>query len=215
MIAYIIFFGILIFTIIIHELGHLIMALICGIKVEAFSIGFGKILIHKKIKNIDFRLSLIPFGGYCKLYGETGQEIDGFLNQRYIKKFLVLIAGVIINFITACICYYINYGNILYGLQIDLLFYKFALAKDLSGQLFVLTMCKANWILLQLSLLNIGCAIFNLLPVPALDGGHICFIWLQSLWKEKFIEYYDKMNKISFRFLMIFQIILIYIYWVI
>lgn len=214
MIAYLVFFGLLIVSIIVHELGHLIMALICGIKVEAFSIGFGKVLLKKKIKNIEFRLSLVPFGGYCQLYGEKSTDIGGFLTQRYIKKFLVLIAGVAVNFAIACLCYYINYKDILYGINLDLLFYKFALLRDVQSQLILLACSNANWILFQLSLLNLGCAIFNILPIPALDGGHIVFVWLEKIWKEKFSLYYAIMNTISFKILMFLQIILIYFYWV-
>lgn len=214
-ITYLIFFGLLIFTIIAHELGHMIMALILGIKIEAFSIGFGKILFRKKFKGIEFRLSLCPIGGYCQLHGETDNEIDGFLSQRYYKKFLVLIAGVFVNFLIACLCYYFNYKDILFGIKIDLLLYKFAFLKDIHNQLNLLDISNANWILLQLSMLNIGCAIFNLLPLPALDGGHICYMWLQKVWRKNFVKYYTIMNDISFKLLILVQIILIYIYWVI
>ena len=47
----------LFFLILFHEFGHFIAAKIFGVKVEAFSIGFGPVLLHKKIKGTDFRLS--------------------------------------------------------------------------------------------------------------------------------------------------------------
>ena len=53
--------------VLIHETGHLIAARICGVKVEAFSVGMGPILLHKTIKNTDYRLSLIPLVGYCEM----------------------------------------------------------------------------------------------------------------------------------------------------
>ena len=56
--------------VLIHETGHLIAARICGVKVEAFSVGMGPILLHKTIKDTDYRLSLIPLGGYCEMKGE-------------------------------------------------------------------------------------------------------------------------------------------------
>ena len=46
----------LFFLILFHEFGHFIAAKIFGVKVEAFSIGFGPVLLHKKIKGTDFRL---------------------------------------------------------------------------------------------------------------------------------------------------------------
>jgi membrane-associated protease RseP (regulator of RpoE activity) len=208
-----ILFILLIFSIMMHETGHLIMALLCKIPVEIFSIGFGKVLLKKKIKGIEFRLSLIPFGGYCQLYGETKKDLNGFLNQRYSKKFLVLVAGVTVNFIIACLCYYFNYKDIFYGLKFDLLFYKFALLKDIQHQIVLITFNNTNLILSQLSLINIGCAIFNLLPIPALDGGHLVYIWLEKVWKEKFSIYYERMNKISFYLLIYLQIVFIYFYW--
>mgnify|MGYP003457787115 FL=1 len=59
--------GLIVFV---HELGHFIAARICGVKVESFSIGMGPVLVHKTIGETDYRLSLLPFGGYCGMKGE-------------------------------------------------------------------------------------------------------------------------------------------------
>ncbi len=59
--------GIIVFV---HELGHFIAARRCGVEVETFSIGMGPVLLHKKVGNTDYRLSLIPLGGYCGMKGE-------------------------------------------------------------------------------------------------------------------------------------------------
>ena len=56
-----------------HELAHMIVALLCGVKVKAFVIGFGKPFIHKKIWGIDFGIAVIPLGGYCRLEGEKSK----------------------------------------------------------------------------------------------------------------------------------------------
>ena len=58
------------FLIFFHELGHFIAAKLFGVCVESFSIGFGPVLFHKTIKGTDYRISLIPLGGYCGLKGE-------------------------------------------------------------------------------------------------------------------------------------------------
>lgn len=55
--------------IIIHELGHLIVARAVGVGVERFSLFFGPAIVCKKIKGIDFRLGTIPLGGYVRLAG--------------------------------------------------------------------------------------------------------------------------------------------------
>ena len=60
--------GVIVFL---HEGGHFLAAILCGVKVEAFSIGMGPVLLHKKIKNIDWRISLLPLGGYCSMKGEN------------------------------------------------------------------------------------------------------------------------------------------------
>lgn len=59
--------GLIIFV---HELGHFIAARLCGVTVESFSIGMGPVILHKKIKETDYRISLLPFGGYCGMKGE-------------------------------------------------------------------------------------------------------------------------------------------------
>lgn len=57
-------------VIIIHELGHFVAAKVSGIQVEAFSVGWGKVLFRKYYKGTEYRLSLLPIGGYCKMKGE-------------------------------------------------------------------------------------------------------------------------------------------------
>ena len=70
-------------AILVHEAGHMITALLCGVKVEAFSIGFGKPIWHKIIKGIDFRITPLLLGGYTKLKGEENKDPDGFLYITY------------------------------------------------------------------------------------------------------------------------------------
>src|ERR1700753_3370806 len=56
--------------VLIHELGHFAVAKWCGVRVEAFSIGFGPRLFGFRIGDTDYRLSLLPLGGYVKMSGE-------------------------------------------------------------------------------------------------------------------------------------------------
>ncbi|MDR0313862.1 MAG: site-2 protease family protein, partial [Treponema sp.] len=60
--------GIVVFV---HELGHFIAARLVGIDVEAFSIGWGKPILKKKIGAVEYRLGMFPIGGYCKMKGEN------------------------------------------------------------------------------------------------------------------------------------------------
>ena len=54
-------------AILIHEFGHFIVALKLGLRVEAFSIGFGTALWKKKINGVEYRISAIPLGGYVSI----------------------------------------------------------------------------------------------------------------------------------------------------
>jgi len=54
----------------VHELGHFVAARISGIDVDAFSLGWGKPIFKRKFKTTEFRISIFPIGGYCKMKGE-------------------------------------------------------------------------------------------------------------------------------------------------
>ena len=108
----------LFFLILFHEFGHFIAARLFGVKVESFSIGFGPILFHRTIKGTDYRLSLIPLGGYCGMKGENDfreamdkglKEINGEPDSLYgvhpIKRAAIGFAGPFFNFIFAFFCF--------------------------------------------------------------------------------------------------------------
>lgn len=92
--------------IVIHEFGHFIVAKLFGIRVDVFSIGFGKRLIGFKKGDTDYRISLIPLGGYVKMAGEnldeqrTGASYE-FMSKPRWQRLLVAIAGPAMNVLTA------------------------------------------------------------------------------------------------------------------
>jgi regulator of sigma E protease len=57
--------------VLVHEFGHFAVAKLCGVRVEVFSIGFGKRLFGFRHGDTDYRLSLLPLGGYVKMSGES------------------------------------------------------------------------------------------------------------------------------------------------
>jgi regulator of sigma E protease len=63
--------------VIVHEFGHFAVAKLCGVRVEAFSVGFGPRLIGFKYGETDYKLCLLPLGGFVKMTGETGDQITG------------------------------------------------------------------------------------------------------------------------------------------
>jgi len=103
--------GLLIF---IHELGHFLVAKKIGVRVHAFSLGFGPPIISKQIGETNYRLSLIPLGGYVKLAGEqreesnTGEEWE-FMSKKPWQRAAVLVAGVSCNTLLAFVAFIIAF----------------------------------------------------------------------------------------------------------
>ncbi len=97
--------GVLIFV---HELGHFLVAKYFGVGVEVFSLGFGKRVAGFRRGDTDYRLSLLPLGGYVKMVGEnpdedlTGAENE-YLGKPKWQRFLVLLAGPVMNIALAFI----------------------------------------------------------------------------------------------------------------
>lgn len=72
-------------VIFIHELGHYAAARICRVNVEILSFGFGRPVFSHMGKNTEFRISLIPFGGYCRLGGSEDLTVALSKNDKKIK----------------------------------------------------------------------------------------------------------------------------------
>jgi regulator of sigma E protease len=96
------------FMILIHEFGHYAVAKWLGVRVEVFSIGFGKRLIGFRRGETDYRIAAIPLGGYVKMSGENpmDERTDDpreFLNHSRWHRFLIAIAGPAMNIILAIV----------------------------------------------------------------------------------------------------------------
>lgn len=101
------------FLIFVHELGHFTIARICGVKVEVFSIGFGKKICFFKLFGTQFALSLIPLGGYVKLRGMDKEESgtnetanDSYAQKSPFQKLWILFGGAFFNFLFAILVYF-------------------------------------------------------------------------------------------------------------
>jgi regulator of sigma E protease len=100
-IIFVVILGILVFV---HELGHFIMAKRAGMKVEEFGFGFPPRMVGIKRGETIYSLNWIPIGGFVKIAGEDGGEVQNpqsFANKGFLDRFLVLIAGVTMNVILA------------------------------------------------------------------------------------------------------------------
>lgn len=96
----------------VHELGHFTAARFFGVKVEVFSIGFGKRLFTKKIGETQWSLSAIPLGGYVKMKGQddtnplaVSSDIDSYNVKKPWQKIIILLAGPFSNFLLAFFIY--------------------------------------------------------------------------------------------------------------
>jgi regulator of sigma E protease len=94
------------FMILIHEFGHYAVAKLLGVRVEQFAIGFGKRLIGFRKGETDYRINLLPLGGYVKMSGEnpmderTGDPGEFMSHPRW-HRFLIAIAGPTMNVVLA------------------------------------------------------------------------------------------------------------------
>lgn len=113
------FFSVIIFIltllvlILIHELGHFLMAKKFGIKVEEFGFGIPPRAWGKKIGETIYSLNWLPFGGFVRLLGEDETDKNVLANKRSFaaanvwKRIVVVICGVGMNFIFAILLFYI------------------------------------------------------------------------------------------------------------
>jgi regulator of sigma E protease len=109
--AFLVVLGILIFF---HEFGHFIIARLFGVGVEKFSLGFGPRLLGKKVGITDYRLSLVPLGGYVKMVGEEPDEdLDprliplSFTHKHVLKRILIVFAGPFFNILLAVLIFWV------------------------------------------------------------------------------------------------------------
>lgn len=104
---FILFLGPLVFF---HELGHFLFARFFGVRVEVFSLGFGPKLFKFKWGDTEYAVSVIPLGGYVKMYGDDPLNKDGvpegerkfsFTHQGKWARFWIVMGGPLANFVMA------------------------------------------------------------------------------------------------------------------
>lgn len=111
LISFIVLLGIIVF---IHEAGHFCAAKICGMRVEIFSLGFGKPLVKRTFGETEYRIAWIPLGGFVKISGMLDENLEDdslknepweFESKNFFQKSFVILAGVTMNFILAIFIY--------------------------------------------------------------------------------------------------------------
>ncbi|MDE0326460.1 MAG: RIP metalloprotease RseP [Candidatus Poribacteria bacterium] len=108
------------FIIFIHELGHFYAAKRCGIKVNTFSLGFGPKLIGFQRGETEYKISLLPFGGYVQMEGENPSEQTGapgeFASAPLGSRAFVVAAGPVVNLLFGVLIYWLVFAT---GLNAD------------------------------------------------------------------------------------------------
>lgn len=108
----IIFILTLLILVVIHELGHFLVAKKFGIKVEEFGFGIPPKIWGKKFGETLFSLNILPLGGFVRLLGEDSidkkilKDPRSFAAQKPWRKILVVVAGVVMNLFLAWIIFY-------------------------------------------------------------------------------------------------------------
>ena len=188
--------------ILVHEGGHLLGARLCRIPVRTFSIGFGPRLAGFTRKGVDYRLSLIPLGGYIEPAVSTEEELYAIPLGR---RLIFTLGGVAANIIFAILMLFlyrmlsqdisITSALLLAGenaFSFMLLIVRsipslFTNSNELAGIIGVVrqggTFMAGNFhqVFSFAGLLSLNLAVINLLPLPVLDGGKALFYVLEKI----------------------------------
>jgi regulator of sigma E protease len=123
-VAFVVLVGLMV---VVHEFGHFAVAKLCGVRVEAFSFGFGPRLFGYKYGDTDYKICLLPLGGFVKMTGEAPEQnldVSGaplvdlsddpgaFTNHPRWQRMLIGLAGPVSNFILAFVLMVFYYGCI-------------------------------------------------------------------------------------------------------
>ena len=109
-----IFLAVLFFLILVHELGHFLVAKWAGMRVDEFGIGFPPKLFGVRKGETEYTLNALPIGGFVKIYGENGSEDETSKERSFTSKSrwaqaAVLVAGVTMNALFAWVLFSIAF----------------------------------------------------------------------------------------------------------
>lgn len=119
LITIIVFLFVLSVLVLVHELGHFLMAKKMGISVEEFGLGYPPRMLSKKIGETVYSINWLFFGGFVKLFGEELEESQRIKKKNSQRTFwakskkartAVIVAGVLANFVLAIVCFSVVYS---------------------------------------------------------------------------------------------------------
>lgn len=111
MVNLIIFLSVLSVLVIVHEFGHFFMAKKVGVKVEKFSLGFGPVILKRKIDDTEYSVSSVLLGGYVKLAGDSLEEYKGKSDEYFSKsvsqRAAIVFFGPLLNYILGILLFWL------------------------------------------------------------------------------------------------------------
>ncbi|WP_097028292.1 site-2 protease family protein [Clostridium peptidivorans] len=196
-------------SIFLHELGHFLASKIFNVNVLDFSIGCGPSFCKFKFRGTKFSFKLLPLRGYIS-YSE-----DEVLKLSILKDWIISLSGVCINFLIAILSLSLAFNRNIF--EVGKIFFTkilipitsfmvnfdnyFGADMSLKNSLSLmpdLTSSSDLWLLL--ACINLCLCIFNLLPIPILDGGQIIMTIIKRLSRRLGIpkKYFDKVVNIVY-----------------
>lgn len=209
------------FLVLIHEAGHFLVARLCKIKVNEFSIGFGPLIWKKDTSKTKYSIRLIPLGGYVNMLGEEERsEEEGSFSQASIPKRIVIVAaGGLVNILFAIILYIIlitivtgdfvtsltSTGDFIMAMvdSIKLLFTGGVTVDSLMGPIGISEVVAQTSGIIDflyiMALISMSLGVTNLLPFPPLDGGKILIYIIEAIRRKPLKENFElKLQMIGF-----------------
>lgn len=209
------------FLVLIHEAGHFLVARLCKIKVNEFSIGFGPLIWKKDTSKTKYSIRLIPLGGYVNMLGEEERsEEEGSFSQASIPKRIVIVAaGGLVNILFAIILYNIlitivtgdfvtsltSTGDFIMAMvdSIKLLFTGGVTVDSLMGPIGISEVVAQTSGIIDflyiMALISMSLGVTNLLPFPPLDGGKILIYIIEAIRRKPLKENFElKLQMIGF-----------------
>lgn len=189
-------------AILIHEAGHFIFARFVRMPIQIFSIGMGPKVWGKEIGGTEYRISLIPFGGYVLPEIEDEEQ---FFNLPVYKRVVMSIGGPLASLILPIFCFMIinifmidiSFYNVIIApfIKTAALFYNmlislpalFSHSDQVSGIVGIIAqggeIIKNNFFnaLGFTGIISTNFALLNLLPLPVLDGGKILLYLMEKI----------------------------------
>lgn len=201
------------FLIGLHEAAHMTVAKLFGVKVLKFSLGFGPILLSKQIGETSYELRVLPLGGFVQFFGECPEsKVErGFFSLSWYKRAIIALAGPTMNLLLGfllllgLVVVFKEYPFI-EGIRkaFQLSYYVIAqtlgcLGHSVAGKAHMNEMAGPIMVtkimvdafkmgmdqfLFVLAIISLSLGLFNVLPIPGLDGGHVALYSVEGIIRK-------------------------------